>query len=119
MTLKQVAAHRQWPGGDSWTVALLREAPADLATFLGLDFEEGLDDLDLFDLAAIECPRVGQVWFFRHRQSPHEGVEVVVDTSVSRDAALHALRKAGVTASAVEWTTEHARDPREFAIRAS
>ncbi len=118
-SLRQVVPHRLWPNGDGWTVAILSRSPEQLAASHGLSFEEGFDDLDLFDLAALDCPEIGQLWLFRHRQSPEAGVEVIVDTGVERNAALAALLASGVASQdSLVWTTDDARDPRHRPARA-
>jgi hypothetical protein len=118
MTLTQVAPHSLWPGGDGWTIAGLSATPGELTSGYGLHFEQGLDEFDRFSLAAVDDGHGGQVWFFRYANSPEPGVEVIVDTDVSRDAALRRLEAEGLPVGRlVMWKAPMNADPRNAKLR--
>jgi hypothetical protein len=104
--VKQVEPFTIWPSGSGWTIGVLRQSPADLTAKYGIQFHDGLDDLDRYALAAVVDPIVGQLWLFRHAQAPMPGAEVLVDTSVSRSEAVAAVeRQFGLGSDEYEWLT--------------
>ena len=97
----QIRPWEQWPSGDSWTVAFV---DPNAVRRLGLEFEDGADDLDSYQVRAVADSRVGQFWLFRRRNSPHAGWELVVDAAVGRDVALAALeRQLKLDSTALVW----------------
>ena len=91
--MKQVPPFTTWPSGEGQTVAILGRTPAELALAYGLRFEEGCDGLGAYDLAAVEDDRLGQLWFFAHRQAPRPGTEVVVDAAADPAEGVRAARR--------------------------
>lgn len=100
----------RWPSGDSWTAAFLDEAAVE---GLGLEFEQGKDDLDSYLLAAIADSQIGQFWIFRRDHSPEPSWELVVDASVRRDDALSALwRELRLDTRSMPWINPLSALPR-------
>jgi hypothetical protein len=48
MRVQQVSPWKQWPSGDSRPIAVLPFGLADLSARYGLEYEEGIDDLDRY-----------------------------------------------------------------------
>jgi hypothetical protein len=110
--MKQVDPVRYWPSGNGKTVAVLRDAPSALARRYGLAFEEGIDGLGEYWLAAIEDDTVHQMWFFAHKDAPEPGTEVQVDAKVPDRDAISALQRqlrlGPKYPAAVVWTSTSA-----------
>jgi cytidylate kinase len=116
--MKTVAPLKHWPSTAGRTVAVLSRSPEQLAIDYGLDFEEGLDDLDRYLVAAVEDPGIGQFWLFKHRQAPMAGTEVIVDAAVSTSAGVAAARRQlGIEASDFAWTSPDETDQQFAAVR--
>jgi hypothetical protein len=110
--VKQAQPYAVWPRGQGWTVAILRATPEEFARRNHLRFEEGCDDLDAYDLAALADGEVGQVWLFRHRRSPEAGTELQVDTSSSRDDGIAAARRLlGISPDDLTWVSSYEVSP--------
>lgn len=91
MKVKQVPAHQYFPSGEARYIAVLRQTPEQLADKYSIVFEEGVDDLDRYQLAALDGGSSGQMWLFRHFSSPESGTEVLVDSKVNPEDALATL----------------------------
>lgn len=101
--MKQTVPCAVWPSGEGATVAVLRDSPADLARRLGLRFEQGVDGIGPYDLAAFDDPEAGQLWLFAHRDAP-AGTEVQVDSATDPEVALGAIaRQLGVECAQLAW----------------
>ena len=87
----QVKPYRQWPSGDSLPLAVLRHSPAELSQRYGLIFDEDHDDLDSYRLAAIQLPKLGQVWLMHYRGEPEGETTAFVDAQADFRCALQAL----------------------------
>lgn len=110
--MKQTEPYAVWPSGQGWTVAILKATPEELAARKHVQFEEGCDDLDAYDLAAFPDGRVGQIWLFRHRQSPEPGTELQVDTGVPRDEGIAAARRLlGLNPDDLAWVSSYEMSP--------
>jgi hypothetical protein len=48
MRVQQVSPWKQWRSGDSRPIAVLPFSLADLSARYGLEYEEGIDDLDRY-----------------------------------------------------------------------
>lgn len=79
MSVCQVRPLERWPSGDSRPLAVLVAEPPDLAACHGLTFEEDVDDLDRYRLAAIELADGQQAWLLKHEGDPNPGTVVRVD----------------------------------------
>lgn len=104
-TVLQVAPGK-WPSGEGHAVGCLRLSPDELSRRLNIRFETGCDDMDEYELAAIEDRRVGQVWLFRYQTSPRAGTEVWVDDAISLPDATAAIERLGLGGIPWEWTLE-------------
>lgn len=76
----QVPRHQFFPSGDCRDLVELRLSPAALTARHGLTFEELVDDLDEFEVAAIALADGTQVWLYRYRRDPSPGTAVRVDS---------------------------------------
>ena len=79
MPVRQVPPHQHFPSGDSRPLVVLTGEPRQLAARYGLSFEEGEDDFDAFQLAAIALADSSQVWLLKYRGDPNPGTVVYVD----------------------------------------
>jgi hypothetical protein len=79
MRVQQVSPWEQWPSGDSRPIAVLPFSLADLSARYGLEYEEGVDDLDRYYLAAVELGNGEQAWIYKHESDPNPGTVVHVD----------------------------------------
>ena len=88
-------------------MAVLVAEPVDLEEKFSLEFEDEMDDLDSYRLAAIDDPEVGQIWFMRYARCPGPGTDVLVDSTVPVPAALAAIdRQLGKHCGARTWTAD-------------
>lgn len=101
-----------WPSGDSWPVAALDATAAELTQRFGLHFESDVDGLGVYQLAALEDRRVGQI-LLTWRDHPADRATVVeVDTAARRDDVLNALwRQLQLDIRALEWVTPFMKFP--------
>jgi hypothetical protein len=78
----------------------------------GLKFEEGEDDLDRYELAAIPIADGGQLWLLRYRRAPSPGTVVYADSAAdpapTREQLLAML---GLSHEDLSWwpASEHRR----------
>ncbi len=79
MPVRQVTPHQRFPSGDSRALVMLTGEPRELAARYGLSFEEGEDDFDAFQLAAIALADGSQAWLLKYRGEPTPGTVVYVD----------------------------------------
>lgn len=106
MQVHQVRPYKQWPSGDSRPIVMLRANPAELHARYGLQFEHDTDDLDDYDLAAIELPDRTQAWLMRHVGNHVPGTIVYVDASVNFEQAKDFLIDAlSLSPLEIVWTT--------------
>lgn len=104
MTIHQVKPQKHWPSGDSRPIAVLPFAIADLADRYGLTFEDGVDDLDRYRLAAIELGNGQQAWLTKYEGDPGPGTVALVDSDFDVDDAQSLLGKAlGLKRDAFLW----------------
>jgi hypothetical protein len=94
MRVHQVVPHQRWPSGDSRDLAEIRFAPDELATRFGLQFEEDLDDLDWFKLAALQLPDGSQVWLYKYRGDQFTGTAVRADAGADFAKTKEQLKQA-------------------------
>jgi len=87
MGIYQVTPYERWPSGDSRPIVMLRANPAELHERYGLLFEHDTDDLDDYDLAAIELPDSTQAWLMRHVGNHVPGTIVYVDARADFERA--------------------------------
>ena len=103
MPVRQIAPYR-WPSGDNRPIATLALDPAELTARYGLVFEEGWDNLDYLQRAAIELADGSQAWLMRHRGDRSPGTVVYVDAAAdfgrARNLVLQALE---LTPAAFIW----------------
>ncbi len=79
MTVRQVQPWTEWPSGDSRPIVVLPYNLSELAARYGLEYQEGIDDLDHYRLAAIELTNGEQAWLYKHDSDPNPGTVVHVD----------------------------------------
>ena len=112
MHVQQVHRHEYWPSGDSRDLAEVRFSPEELASRYGLRFEEGLDDLDYFKLAAIALADGSQAWFIKYRGDQYPGTLVRVDASADLGQAQELLQRAlGLADEDFPWIAPGAAAP--------
>lgn len=90
MGVRQVPP-KPWPSGDSRPIAVLPFELPELTARYGLDYEDGVDDLDRFGLAAIELADGQQAWLYKHDGDPNPGIVVRVDARADPDEAKRLL----------------------------
>lgn len=106
MNIHQVKPWKQWPSGDSRPIAVLPYDPAELSARYGLEYEEGIDDLDRYRLAAIELANGEQAWISKHDGDPNPGTVVHVDARIdAEDAQAMLLEAFGLDRDELLWTT--------------
>jgi hypothetical protein len=81
MSVRQVTPWKQWPSGDSRPIVVLPYSLTELTERYGLRYEEGIDDLDRYQLAAIDLAEYGQAWIYKHDSDPNPGTVVYVDAA--------------------------------------
>lgn len=79
--VKQVVPHPLFPSGDYRDLAEVRLNPTELAARYGVRFEQRLDDLDSFELAAIVLADGSQAWLLKYRGDQFSGTLVRVDAN--------------------------------------
>ena len=94
MHVRQVRPHHHFPSGDSRALVELRFDPEELAARYGLTFAEDYDDLDWFELAAIELGDGSQAWLTKYRGEQEPGTTVYVDAGADPVAAKEQLARA-------------------------
>ena len=110
--MKQVEPQALWPSCEDWVPALLGYTPEEIADRFGICFERGLDDLDEYDLAALDGGAIGQVWLFRHLRSPKPWTEIQVDFAIPREEALRTVRNLmGLAPDDFAWVSEFEHAP--------
>ena len=104
MKIHQVKPQKHWPSGDSRPIAVLPFGIATLADRYGLTFEEEIDDLDHYRLAAIQLSNGQQAWLTRYEGDPGPGTVVHVDSDADVEVVQSLLGKAlGLNRSAFLW----------------
>jgi hypothetical protein len=81
MTIHQVEPWAQWPSGDSRPIAVLPYSLPELTERYGLEYQEGVDDLDRYRLAAIALANGEQAWLYKHDNDRNPGTVVHVDAA--------------------------------------
>lgn len=93
-----------WRSGQGEVVAILGVSTDDFATRYGLEFFDGVDNLDAYAAAVIRLGSGRQVGLMRHFGNPVAGTELHVD---SEDDYLGAIREFldafELTADALTW----------------
>ena len=104
MKIHQVKPQKHWPSGDSRPIAVLPFGIATLADRYGLTFEEEIDDLDHYRLAAIQLSNGQQAWLTRYESDPGPGTVVHIDRNADVEVAQSLLGKAlGLKRIAFLW----------------
>jgi len=104
MGIRQVIPWERWPSGDSRPIAVLPYELPELSDRYGLEYEEGIDDLDRYRLAAIELGAVGQAWVVKHEGDQNRGTVVYVDAAADIDEAQSLLVGAlGIERGQLVW----------------
>ena len=94
MNIRQVSPWKHWPSGDSRPIAVLPFDIAALVERFGLTVQEGVDDLDRHQLAAIELGDGQQAWLTRYEGDPSPGTVVLVDADAEIEDTQAVLRTA-------------------------
>ena len=106
MPVQQVPPHEFFPSGDSRALGEVRFDPNELSVRYGLTFEERLDDLDWFSLAAIALPGGSQAWFVKYRGEQEPGTTIYVDAAADVSEAMASLTRAlGLADDDFLWVT--------------
>lgn len=92
MNVKQIMPHR-FPSGDSYTIAMLKYEPDELAAIYHIKFEEDYDDLDYFKFAALEDAQIGQIVLQRYKNNEVNGTDILVDSMVDVKTGIEAIRQ--------------------------
>lgn len=104
MKIHQVKPWKQWPSGDSRPIAVLPYDLPELTERYGLEYHDGIDDLDRYRLAAIELANGEQAWIFKHDSDPNPGTVVHVDASSDVEEAQSLLLDAlGLDREVLSW----------------
>jgi hypothetical protein len=115
--VRQVKPSDRWPSGDGRPIAVLRFEPEFLKRRYGLTFEESNDDLDFYELAAIELGDGQQVWLMRYRNAPGPGTVVYADSTVDpAQTRAKLIEGLGLSLEDLNWQrsddeTSYRRDP--------
>lgn len=91
MAVQQVRPQDHFPSGDSRALVEVSLDPAHLAERYGLSFEEGFDDLDWYQRAAIALPDGSQAWLMKYRGERGVGTTVYVDAAADPGETTEAL----------------------------
>ena len=113
MVVRQVPPHQHFPSGDSRPLVVLTGEPRELAVRYGLSFEEGEDDFDAFQLAAVALADGSQAWLLKYRGDPNPGTVVYVDAGADFPRAQALLTEA------LELAPEHLLWASPFATAAT
>jgi hypothetical protein len=87
MSVRQVTPLPQWPSGDSRPIAIVPFEPAELSRRYQLEFEQGIDDLDRYLLAAVELTNGEQAWLLKYNNDPNPGTVIHVDAAANVEDA--------------------------------
>ena len=99
-----------FPSGDSRPIAVLADEPSTLARRFGLQFAEGLDDLDRFRYAVIDLGDDRQALLYKHFGDPNPGTVVRIDSEENPAIARQELTRTLSLASAdVDWWSPDTR----------
>lgn len=102
--IQQVQPWKRWPSGDSRPIAVLPFDIVELSKRYGLMFQEGIDDLDSYRLAAIRLSTGAQAWLVRHDGDPNPGTVVHADAAADVWEAQSLLLEAlGIERDALLW----------------
>lgn len=113
MNVHQVKPWEQWPSGDSQPIAVLPYDLPQLSARYGLDYQEGIDDLDHYHVAAIELANAEQAWISRHDSDPNPGTVVHVDAESDVAEAQSLLLDAlGLDRDELLWAAPEPARPR-------
>ena len=112
MAVQQVPPHQRFPSGDSRPLVVLAGEPQELSARFGLSFEEGQDDFDAFQLAAIALADGSHAWLLRYQGDPNPGTIVYVDTGADFAQAKALLTQAlDLAKEDVLWVSPFAAAP--------
>jgi hypothetical protein len=115
MAVHQVIPWAHWPSGDSRPIVVLPFEVKELASRYGLKFQEAIDDLGPYRLAAIELTKGAQAWISKHDSDPNPGTVVYVDAGADIEKAqLRLIKALGITRHALLWAA-----PPDASIRAA
>ena len=104
MAVHQVRPWEQWPSGDSCPIAVLPQTIAEISSTYGLTFEDDIDDLDRFRLAAIALANDQQAWLVKYDNDANPGTVVYVDARADVEKALSLLVSAlGIERGDLLW----------------
>ncbi len=81
MAVQQVRPREHFPSGDSRALIEVAFDPAEMSRRYRLSFEEGYDDLDRYQRAAIRLRDGSQGWLLRYAGEQGAGTTVYVDAA--------------------------------------
>lgn len=102
MTINQVVPQDLWPSNIGRSVITLNLSPDTLAARYNIKFEEGLDDLDEYQLAALYHPLIGQIWLWKYNNSLDLDVMVdsLIDPIIAQEIIINLL---SLDVSDISW----------------
>ena len=104
VNIHQVQPWKQWPSGDSQPIAVVPFDLSELTKRYGLKYQEGIDDLDRYHVAAIVLANGEQAWLYRHENDRNPGTVVHVDAASDVEKAQSLLLDAlGLDREALLW----------------
>jgi hypothetical protein len=104
MNVRRVTPWKHWPSGDSRPIARIALEPVELSKRYGLKYDKGVDDLDRYQLAAVELASGEQAWLSKYDHDGHAGTVVYVDAGSDVEDAQALLMDAfGIDRDAFVW----------------
>jgi hypothetical protein len=96
-----------WPSGDDKPVCMLRYNHQEFARKAGLNFENGIDDLDEYFGSFIINPEIGPIKFLEYLNAPTSGITVYVDSLIKTSYAVKTIKQSfDLVDSDLRWVRE-------------
>jgi len=109
--IRQIGTDDIFNGHEYVPHAVLRRSPAELAVQLGITFEESIDDLDSYEIAALRLDDEPPFALMRYRGHPADETRLLLPHEPASIARTHEnlariLEAIGLTADAISWRRE-------------
>ena len=105
MNAYRAVAPRRWSSGTERPLLTIASEPADLAARFGLQFAREFDDLDWYEIAALDLKSGLHVHLRRYQGNPEPGTTAYVDGAVDlRFAALELIEALDLESDDLRWT---------------